>query len=161
MRAPLLAALLAAMVAAGCAAEKIDLTKGLQVLDVATGWHDMGIVDGQHKIVPVITFKLKNVSDITLKSLQVNAVFRQTAEPPQDWGSGYLTVVKSEGLAPGATTNEIRLQAPKGYTGEEAPLVMMKNSKFIDGNVDVLAKYSSGQWQSVHKQPVDRALLTQ
>jgi hypothetical protein len=161
MRAPLLAALLAALVAAGCAGEKIDLTQGLQVLDVATGWHDMGIVDGQHKIVPVITFKLKNVSDTTLRSMQVNAVFRQAKEPPTEWGSGYMTVVKSEGLAPGATTNAIRLQSPRGYTGEEAPLVMMKNSNFVDGTVDLLAKYSSGQWQSIEKRPIDRTLLSQ
>jgi hypothetical protein len=160
MRATLRVALLAAVLTAGCA-EKIDLTTGLQVQDITTGWYSLGIVDGQTKVVPMIRFTLKNISTETLKSLQVNAVFRQAAEPPQEWGSGYLTVVKSEGLAPGATTAPITLQSPKGYTGTETPAEMLRNSKFIDGNVDLLAKYSSGTWQSVAKQPIDRTLLTQ
>jgi hypothetical protein len=159
MRA-LLCLALAAAATAGCG-PKVDLTSGLQVLDVTTGWHDAGVVDGQNKIVPVVTFTLKNVSEETLKSLQVNAVFRRATDPPEDWGSGYLTVVKSEGLAPDATTNPITLQSPKGYTGSEAPAEMLKNSQFIDGTVDLLAKYSSGQWQSIDKRPVERTLLAQ
>jgi hypothetical protein len=161
MRATLSVTLLAVILAAGCGGEKIDLTTGLQVLDVTTGWRHLGEVDGQTKLVPTITFKLKNVSSETLKSLQVNAVFRQAAEHPEDFGSGYQTVVKSEGLEAGATTRAITLESANGYTGTETPVEMMKNSRWVDGTVDLLAKYSSGSWQSVLKQPVDRTLISQ
>ena len=44
---------------------------GLQVQDVSTGWFDAGIVNGQNKLVPSITFRLKNISDQKLVVLQV------------------------------------------------------------------------------------------
>jgi len=53
----------------------VDLTKGLQILDVSTGWFDAGLVNGQNKLVPTISFKLKNVSDQKLSVLQVNVLF--------------------------------------------------------------------------------------
>ena len=46
---------------AGCG-PAVDLTKGLQVTIVNTGWFDVGIVNGQNKLVPSISFTLKNVS---------------------------------------------------------------------------------------------------
>ena len=84
-------------------ARRSTSTKGLQVEVVATGWFDAGIVNGQNKLVPSVTFKLKNVSDQKLVTLQVNALFRRVSET-EEWGSGFLTVVGSEGLAAGATT---------------------------------------------------------
>jgi hypothetical protein len=159
MRATLCLALLAAIAAASCA-PTVDLTAGLQVLDSSTGWRNAGPVDGQNKIVPTITFTLKNVSGETLKSLQVNAVFRRSTDPPEEWGSGYMTVVKSEGLAPGAATPPITLESPKGYTSADSPVEMLHNKAFIDGNVDLLAKYSSGQWQSIAKLTVAREIIT-
>ena len=32
----------------------VDLSKGLQVQVVSTGWLDAGIVDGKNKLVPII-----------------------------------------------------------------------------------------------------------
>jgi hypothetical protein len=61
--------LLAAAVALSTCGPTVDLTKGLQVTIVDTGWYDAGIVNGQNKLVPSVTFKLKNVSDQTLASL--------------------------------------------------------------------------------------------
>ena len=121
------------------------------------GYFSWGSTDPQNRVRAVKMDFVPGAIGATFVSTDA----RTFKEPPADWGSGYLTVVKSEGLAPGATTNAITLQSPKGYTGEEAPLVMMKNSNFVDGTVDLLAKYSSGQWQSIHKRPIDRTLLSQ
>src|SRR6267154_1152106 len=97
-----LAGFLLAATSAACG-PTVDLTKGLQVLDVSSGWFDAGIVNGQNKLVPTISFKLKNVSDQKLATLQINALFRRVGEN-DEWGSTFLTAVGSEGLAPGATT---------------------------------------------------------
>src|ERR1700681_4313140 len=91
-----------ALLLSGCS-PTVDLTKGVQIQIVASGWLDAGIVDGKNKIVPAVSFTLKNVSDQTLVSLQVNGVFRRTSEK-EEWGSGLLTAAGSSGLAPGATT---------------------------------------------------------
>src|SRR4029078_4279420 len=92
-----------------------DLTKGLQVTVISTGWFDAGIVNGQNKLVPSITFTLRNVSDQKLYTLQVNALFRRVAEN-DEWGSGFLTAAGSDGLAPGATTAPPTLKPPLADT---------------------------------------------
>ena len=87
--------------------------KGLQVLDVSTGWFDAGLVNGQNKLVPTISFKLKNISDQKLSVLQVNVLFKQINDP-KEWGNGFLTVVGSSGLAPGATTEMLTIKSNLG-----------------------------------------------
>ena len=68
-----LAAVLASVLfVSACGGPPVDLKQGLQIDIVATGWYDAGIVDGKNKLVPSITFKLKNVSDQKLPMLQVN-----------------------------------------------------------------------------------------
>ena len=77
----------------------VDLTKGLQVTIANSGWYDLGIVNGQNKLVPMVTFTLRNTSDQKLVTLQINALFRRVTENTE-WGSGFVTVVGSQGLAP-------------------------------------------------------------
>src|SRR5713101_5197261 len=87
---------------AGCG-PAVDLTKGLQANIISSGWFDAGIVNGQNKLVPIITFTLKNLSDQKLMTLQINAIFRRVNEN-DEWGSAFMPVVGSEGLPPSADT---------------------------------------------------------
>ena len=150
--------LLLLVVTAGCG-PAIDLTKGLQVLDVSTSWYDAGIVNGQNKLVPVVSFKLKNVSDQTLVSLQINALFRRVGEK-DEWGTGFLTAAGSGGLAPGTTTPVLTIRSQLGYTGTEPRQEMLQNSHFVDATVELAAKYGSTQWTRVGEFPVARKLIT-
>src|SRR3954467_537018 len=115
MRAPIWFVLFAAVAAASCG-PTVDLTKGLQVDDVSTGWFDAGIVNGQNKLVPSVTFKFKNVSDQTLNILQANVVFRRVTED-KEWGSSFVKVTGNEGLAPGAISAPQTVRSQLGYTG--------------------------------------------
>lgn len=144
---------------AGCG-PTVDLTKGLQLAVLGTGWFDAGIVNGQTKLVPTVSFTLKNVSDQPLGTLQVNAVFRHVNEN-DDWGSGFLTVTDSDGLAPGATTATLTIKSPLGYTGrDQTRLEMLANTHFVDVKVELFAKYASTQWVRVGLVPIARELLT-
>ena len=121
MRAPAwLIALLVSACSSGCG-PTVDLSKSLQLSDVSTGWHDAGVVDGKNKLVPSVTFKLKNVSDQSLTSLQVNALFRRVSEP-DEWGSGYLKVTGSEGSGRRLPTQSAQVNSQLGYTGTETRL---------------------------------------
>ena len=123
--------LLAFVSSAGCG-PPVDLTKGLQVEIVNTGWFDLGIVNGQNKLVPSVTFTLKNVSDQKLVTLQIHALFRRVSET-EEWGSGFLTAAGSEGLAPGATTRAHHHRSERGYTGsDQSRQEMLQNSHFVD-----------------------------
>src|SRR5919204_6033455 len=105
MRRLALSILLAAACAA-CGGPTVDLSKNLEVVDYSSGWHDEGIIDGQNKLVPMSTFRLKNNSNETLPVLQVNAVFRRPNEQ-QELGAAFVPVASSAGLAPGATSNPV------------------------------------------------------
>ena len=155
----IVAALLMALAAAGCG-PKVDLSKGLQVVDVSTGWADKGIVGGQNKLVPSITFAVKNVSDKNLNVLDINAAFHQNGEDA-DWDTGLLNVAGSEGLDPNVTTRRFTIDSKQGYksTGDETRADMLKNSHFIDAHVDLFAKYSNTQWAKIGEFPITRVLL--
>jgi hypothetical protein len=56
VRASLGAGVLLAVLVSGCG-PKVDLAKGLEVVVVSSGWFDAGMVSGQNKIVPSVTFK--------------------------------------------------------------------------------------------------------
>jgi hypothetical protein len=150
-------AFVAALGTASCG-PTVDLTKGLQVVDVSTGWWDAGIVDGKNKLVPSVTFKFKNVSEQTLSTLQANVVFRHVADD-KEWGSFFLRITDSSGLAAGATSGSHQVNSPLGYTGTESRQQMLQNSLFADAKAQVFAKYGSTQWQRVGEYTIERRLI--
>jgi hypothetical protein len=159
MRACARVVFLAVLVCVACA-PTVDLSKGLQVLNVSTGWFDAGIVNGQNKLVPSISFELRNASSQRLVVLQINALFRRVTEK-EEWGSGFLTAVGSEGLAPGVTTPPLTVRSQNGYTGaDQTREDMLHNSQFVDAEVELFAKYSSTQWKRIGEYPVSRRLIT-
>jgi hypothetical protein len=159
MRASVRWLLIFAFVCAGCG-PAVDLTKGLQVEVVNTGWFDAGIVNGQNKLVPSITFTLKNISDQKLGTLQVNLLFRRVNES-EEWGSGFITAAGSAGLAPGATTPSLIVKSQLGYTGsDQSRQEMLQNAHFVDAKVELFAKYGSTQWARIGTYPITRQLLT-
>jgi len=149
--------LLASVSVAGCG-PTVDLKKGLQVTILDSGWFDAGIVNGQNKLVPSFTFTLKNLSDQKLGTVQVNALFRRVNEN-EEWGSGFKTVVGSEGLPPGSTTPPITVRSQLGYTGSEARQEMLQNSHFVDAKVELFGKYAATQWVLLGTYPIKRQLL--
>jgi hypothetical protein len=138
---------------AACA-PPVDLAKNLEVVDAKTGWSDAGITeDGQNKLVPFLSFKLKNNSDQKLAVLQVNAMFRPQKEE-KEWGSRFQSVAGSEGLAPGATTSVITLTSDHGAKGTDPRATIMKSPYFVDARVQLAVKYGSTQWVRVAEFPV-------
>ena len=151
--------LLLLVASAGCT-PAVDLTTGLQVQDVSTGWYDAGIVNGQNKLVPAISFTLKDVSPRKLTVLQVNAVFRRVTEK-EDWFTRFSPITGSDGLAPGTTTPLVTLRSERGYTAaNQSREEMLANSHFVDAEVELQAKYGAQQWTRLGKYPVTRRLLT-
>jgi hypothetical protein len=158
MRVSLWLVLLTALATASCG-PKVDLSKGLQVVDVSTGWWDAGVVNGQNKLVPSVTFKFKNVSDQKLDVLQANVVFRRVTED-KEWGSSYVKITGTEGLAPGATSESQTVKSQLGYTGSESRQQMLDNGQFVDAKIELFAKYGNIQWQKVGEYTVPRTLIT-
>jgi hypothetical protein len=160
MRASVRLLVLLALTMSVACGPTVDLTKGLQVTIANSGWYDLGIVNGQNKLVPMVTFTLRNTSDQKLVTLQINALFRRVTENTE-WGSGFVTVVGSQGLAPGATTDPVTIKSQLGYTGsEQSRQEMLQNTHFVDAKVELFGKYGSTQWVLLGTYPITRQLLT-
>ncbi|MEO8260094.1 MAG: hypothetical protein ABI868_22300 [Acidobacteriota bacterium] len=158
MRRCTLGLLMLIVMSGGACGRDIDLAASLQVDAVTTGWFDTGITAGKKKLVPAVSFTLKNASDQKLRVLQVSASFRREGDP-DEWGTAYLTAAGSAGLAPGAATGALTLRSQLGYTGIDSGPEMLGNSFFVDARVNLFVKYGSGPWTPVGDYPISRRLL--
>jgi len=157
MRAILCLTALLALASIGCG-PNIDLKSSLQVGDVSTGWADLGVINGQNKIVPSITFAFQNVGTNPITTLQGNVIFRRVGED-EEWGAGFLRITGSEGLAPGAKSGTQRVNSTLGYTSSETRAQMLANKQFVDARAQVFAKYGSTQWTLIGEYPIERRLI--
>ena len=154
----LLAGVIGALVTAGCASREVE--KDLKVVDVRTGWYDMGIVEGQNKLVPSVSLKLENVSPEEISNVEFQGIFRRVGED-KTWGDHFVRAIGRDGLATKATTALIVLRSPRGYTGSESRLHMLENKDFVDAKVTLFGKHGSRQWVKMGEFTIDRQLLTE
>jgi hypothetical protein len=150
--------LLLSIVFASACGPNVDVATSVQVEELTTGWMGAGAPNGLNKVVPALSFKLKNVSAQQLPTLQVNAVFRRVSQT-EEWGNGFRTVSGSAGLAPGAATGRLTINAQLGYTGADPRDALLRNSQFIDAKVDLFARYGSRQWTRLGEFPIARQLI--
>jgi hypothetical protein len=142
----------------GACGPAIDLATGVQVESLTTGWVDAGTTNGLNKVVPALSFKLKNVSDRKLPTLQVNAIFRRVSQR-EEWGDGFRMLPASNGLAPGAATDQVTIDAQRGYTGSDPHDALLRNSQFVDAQVNLFARSGSSAWTRLGEFPITRQLL--
>ncbi len=145
------------LAALGCTRTR-EVEKDLKLTDVSTGWYDVGVVNGQNKIVPSITLQLQNVSKEDISRVQINAIFRRVGEE-QAWGEHFVRAIGADGLAPGKTGPKLVFRSTLGYTGSESRLQMLQNREFVDAKVDVFGKHGSRTWVKMGEFPVDRQLV--
>ena len=152
------ALLLLSIVFASACGPNVDVAASVQVEGLTTGWMGAGAPNGLNKVVPALSFKLRNVSAQQLPTLQVNAVFRRVSQT-EEWGNGFRTVPGSGGLAPGAATDRLTINAQLGYTGADPRDALLHHSQFIDAKVDLFARYGSRQWTRLGEFPIARQLI--
>jgi hypothetical protein len=151
--------LLLGLLVSGC--RNIEVEKAVRITDVQTGWYDAGIVEGQkNKLVPSISLRLENITEDSVESVQINAIFRRVGEQ-EAWGEHYVMAIPREGLAPGAKTRPIVLRSNLGYTGTQSRLQMLQNREFVDARVEIYGKSGSRTWVKLGEQQIGRELLTE
>ena len=147
---------LAAAFAASCASP--GSVEQLEFRDVATGYVDEGVIDGQNKLVPSVSFKLHNKSGEPVSSVQLNVQFLRAGDDgPMD---EILTRgIDSGGLAPQQATQPIVVRAKVGYTGEQPRAEMLQHRSFVDMRARVFGKAGSAQWQQIGEFTIERRLI--
>jgi hypothetical protein len=158
-RACAIAALVAAVGAAGCSAPDVDLEKTVKVGGIMSGWFDVGIVDGQNKLVPSASFTVVNTGTEKLSGLQVFAVFRFIGEA-EELGSGLVVLHGDDALAPGATSKPITVRANWGFSGLQPRAEMLSHSQFKDARVEIFVKFGPKPFVKIGEAQIVRQLLT-
>ncbi|MSO30749.1 MAG: hypothetical protein EXQ48_07385 [Acidobacteria bacterium] len=161
MRCAVLTLLIALpLLGAGCD-RNVEVEKVLKITDLHTGWYDAGIVEGsKNKLVPSVSFRLGNVSNRTVASVQINAIFKQVTGP-EPWGEHFVRAIGTSGLGAGATSGAYVLRSNLGYTGTESRMQLLRNSAFVDARVEIFAKHGARTWVKIGDIRIDRQLLTQ
>ena len=174
-------ATLAVVFTLGCGGPRLDVPATLAVAGVTTGWLDAGLDDlGRSKLVPTISFRLRNVSDDPVRTLQLNGVFRRCQPDPaagaeqvspadpqadtcageaQEWGNAYVRAVGREGLDPGSTAGPFTMESGLGYTGRQPRVDMLQHRDFVDVKVELFVKHRADPWVRLSEHPIDRRLL--
>ena len=158
-RASVVSALVLSLGAAGCGAPDVDVAKVVKVAEMTTGWFDVGIVDGQNKLVPSAVVTVTNTGTETLSGLQVFIVFKFIGEA-EELGSGLFVLRGADALAPNATSKPITARANWGFSGLQPRAQMLMHSQFKDARAEVFAKFGSKPFVKIGEAQVARQLLT-
>ena len=148
---------LATLGGASCRSEP-DVMQAISVTDVVTGWLDKGIVDGQNKLVPTISLRIRNGSDRPLSYLQLNAVFR-IVDDTEELGSKVVRATEGSQLEPGRTVGPFNLSSDLGYSSPASRTQMLQHSQFRDAKVDLFIKHGSRQWVRLGEYRIARQLF--
>jgi hypothetical protein len=143
----------------GCASEP-KASEVLQVVDPVTGWFDAGIVGGENKLVPMLSFSVKNAGNKgSVSYVSFNTVFK-VINDPEELGSALLKGIDGKGLAPGQTAGPYVARSNLGYTSPVPRMEIFQHSQFKDAQVELFAKHRSGGWVKIAQYKVQRQLLT-
>jgi hypothetical protein len=159
------ATLLMLCLPAGCS-PTVDVAAALRLESVTTGWADASPLGANNRanngtnnrLVPVVSFTVKNASDHTLAPVHVNAVFRRVGEAAE-WSNGMIIAAGSSGLAPAAAAGPLVIKGGAGYTGTDPHWDLLSNSEFVDATVDLFARYGSRQWTPVGEFRIARQII--
>ncbi len=124
--------------------------------DVVSGYHDEGVVNGENKIVPQISFRLQNSGTEPLGLVQLNVHFRADGA---DGNMDEVLTRAADGIAAAQSSDVVMVRSKVGYTSQQARAEMLRNSQFRDVKITVFAKSGSSQWSQIGEYSVDRTLL--
>jgi hypothetical protein len=141
---------------AGCSSQ-VDLKQAIQVSDVTAGWFDAGVVDGKNKLVPSVSFRLRNVSDTNVDAAALNIVFT-FVDNSDEQDSIFVQRVPFDNKQ----TEQITVRSQTGFTGEppQSRADMLQNSSFRDIEAAIFVRQTSNQWIELHRTRLERQLLT-
>src|SRR5262245_30767581 len=127
------------LIAAVACGKYPDLKNNLKIVNVLSGYHDAGITpDHKNKLVPSITFQLKNEGTEALNYIDLAVDYWQVGDDgPLD--SKYVPAGLS--IPPGQTSESITIRAEHGYMSEAARLSFFTNSVFKGFTAKVFAKF--------------------
>ncbi len=151
------ATLCAALVATSSCSE-VDLKTAVQIADVSSGYYDAGLTpEGLNKLVPSLTFTVRNGADTPLSSVDMVALFWQAGKDAE-MDEMVVKVIGGDALAPGASSEPVVLRASVGYTTAGARAELFGHGAFLDIVAKLFVK-RGGRIMPAGEYKIDRKLL--
>jgi len=136
----------------------VDIGSSVRVEDVSGGWFETDAANGVTRLLPTISFQLRNVSTAPLSSVQVNVLFHRKGDQAT-WSDVFRRAVTTRALASGTSTDPIVIQSPVGYTGDESATRLLGHSRFVDTAVAIYARHGSDGWTYLGEYPLPRQIV--
>jgi hypothetical protein len=135
-----------------------DLQGAFELIDIETKWVEKTYQPWPPKLilVPAISFKIKNVSEVPLKYVYLNANFK-FRDDVANLGDGFIEAIRGEPLMPGETSDSILLKSTHGMDGQN--LEHFKSSPFFQSkivDVKLFAKSQGSQYIPVGEWEVSK-----
>jgi hypothetical protein len=96
-----------------------ELKKSMEIVDVQTKWvsKEYRVWPPKLVLVPVISFRVKNVSDKPLEYINFNAIFKFKGET-KNLGDNFLAAIRKKPVMPGELSDVITLKSNYGVEGK-------------------------------------------
>lgn len=135
-----------------------EVKNSIQVLELDSKWVESEGSEGGIKIVPSITFKIKNTGKRPLHYVTLEGIFQFEEPGNKTYFDGVAQVCK-EPLQPGEVTGEIYIKTFNGYTASSKQAFLQNKENWKKMNVKIFAKTSgSGPVAIVDKYPVKQVI---
>lgn len=153
-------ALAASLAVSAC--ESRNVQTDLEIVDVRTGWYDVGFTEiGENKLVPSISIRLENVSQKPISGVQLDAVFRNVGADTIIDDHFVAGVAYDASLGVGERTLPIVMRSDYGFTSPAARADMLTHSEFVDARVTILGRHGRNNWAPMGEFDIARELLTE
>ena len=150
------ALVLAAATSVGC--NTVDLKTAVEITDVSSGYFDAGITPaGLNKLVPSITFSIRNAADAPLSSVDMVVLFWQDGKDAE-LDELVVTAIGGSALEPGTNSEPLVLRATVGYTLDQPRAELFSHSAFVDMTAKLFAK-RGGRIVPIGEFKIDRRII--
>src|SRR5262245_32689915 len=136
--------------------------KAVKLVPQISGYYDDGVVQegrdtGQNRILPSVTFQLKNEGTLPIEYVDLSVAFWRVSDDGEK-DSKLIHAIGGTPLAPGASTDTLTVRSNYGYTSLAMPAEFFAQSLFVDFKVKVFAR-RAGTNASLGEIIVERRLL--
>ncbi len=157
-RCPLCLVLALALAGSAACSPQVDLSQ-LEVTEVTSGYYDFGVVDGLNKLVPSISFRLKNNGSAPANRVALTVSFWQDGDDGE-LDSKEVRGIGGDDVPSGGTSDIVLVRSSWGYTLQQPRAELFINSEFKDFTAKIFAK-RSGKIVPIGQFKIDQRIIYQ
>lgn len=137
--------------------------KRLKLIPQLSGYYDDGLIQqgrdaGQFRLLPSVTFQVKNEGNLPLTYVDLTLAFWRVSDDGEK-DSMLIEGIGRTALEPGATSDSITVRSTVGYTAPSGiPAEFFTSPAWVDFKVKVFAR-KSGRTTSLGELAVERRIL--